>query len=92
MKFDRNQIEQVLYVKNDCSVLEFVGYLKTLARHFNLTPLTYDEVVQILRDISEEINPMIKLQMISPVTNAEKVLSIISYMPTLPFRHSPRLQ
>lgn len=78
MKLDKHNIKQILYIKNNCTVLEFVGYVNCVASHFAKDSMSFDEVVEILQEIVSDDDYHIRLQMVPPYPNAETHLCIIN--------------
>lgn len=85
MKFDSNQIREILVVKNDCTAFEFLGYLSLVASHFGYEPLSYNEMVSILKELANEDSPIIKLVIAVPATCAQPELCIIRATPNFPY-------
>lgn len=81
MKLDTNQIREILVVKNDCTVFEFLGYLSLVASHFGYEPLSRNELVSILNQLASEETPCIKLVIASPAACAQPELCIIRTKP-----------
>ena len=81
MKLDSNQIREILFAKNNCTALEFHGYLKLVAEHFGYDVLNYDEMVDILKQIASEDPSSTKLVIAAPVTHVQPELCIIKTTP-----------
>jgi hypothetical protein len=54
MRLDANQIREILFVKHNCTLQDFMNHIQLLRGHFNFENTREDEILALLKEVEQD--------------------------------------
>ena len=54
MYLDAHQIREILFVKHNCTLQDFLYHIQTLREHFNFENTREDEILALLKEVEQD--------------------------------------